>query len=151
MALKQLKNGHSNILSPSVLSQYFSRNSKNILEIYLSVWSLENVTISRLSSGVFLQPNSRITSLCPKKLWTGKSRCLWFQRNSEWSFLCNWGTITVANLNFKNNVVIVLFIIKNNYNDFVTHRQMECIWLSKQGQQFSVCSKVWTLVVNLQD
>ena len=75
---------------------------ENISENYLSVWSLENVTISRLSSGVFLQPNSRITSLCPKKLWTGKSRCLWFQRNSEWSFLWFWGTITVANLDKKN-------------------------------------------------
>ena len=121
----------------------------NILENYLSVWSLENVTISRLSSGVFLQPNSRITSLCPKKLWTGKSRCLWFQRNSEWSFLCNWGTITVANL--EKMVFIISFIIKDNYYHFITRRQMECTWLSKQGRQFWVCSKVWMLVVNLQE
>ena len=125
----------------------------NILENYLSVWSLENVTISRLSSGVFLQPNSRITSLCPKKLWTGKSRCLWFQRKSEWSFLCNWGTITVANLDkkmFLYNFVYNMYV-KDNYYNFVTHRQMECTWLSKQGRQFWVWSKVWMLVVNLQE
>ena len=104
----------------------------NILENYLRVWSLENVTISRLSSGVFLQPNSRITSLCPKKLWTGKSRCLWFQRNSEWSFLCNWGTITVANLD-KKCFFIISFIKKNNYVlYFVTYPSPNGVYMAFQ-------------------